>query len=464
MEGYTWVYLILTCRMTINRRDILIGVSPLIVGAALTTDSTPADAKTKTMSVFDLSSVGIKPNTKQPQTKALQQAIDQASKLGQRLILPGGSYLTGPLTLRSGLHFEGVGGQTKLVFAGGAGLILGKNISDVTLAYLNFDGRSKGFSNDQVEGLISLDHVNNLTLENCHVTDSLLNGVVLHQSSGRVCACSITKCAVTGVFSLDAKGLEISHNQLADCGNNGILVWTSQKQFDGTIIAHNRIERIKANAGGTGQNGNGINIFRAGSVSATNNTISDCTFSAIRNNGGDNVQILNNSCTKLGEVALYSEFSFEGAIISNNLVDDAHVGISITNFNEGGRLATATGNLIRNIKKRKGVSGIGIAVEADTMVTGNVIETVDGAGIGIGWDKYLRHVTANNNLVRNCDIGIGISTHNEAGFALIATNMITGSKRGAIRAMDKDKPLGKDLSKNSTEAFLNLAVYGNVSL
>jgi len=450
--------------MTINRRDILIGASPLIVGAALAANSTPADAKTSHKSVFDTSSVGLKPNIKQPQTKALQQAIDQASKLGQRLILPGGTYVSGPLNLRSGLHFEGVAGQTKLVFTGGKGLILGQNIANVTLAYLMFDGASKNFTNDQMNGLIFLEQVTDFSLQNCHVKNSALNGVSLRQCSGRLNACDIVKCAVTGVFSLDAQGLEISHNHVTDCGNNGILVWTSQKQYDGTIIAHNRIERIKANAGGTGQNGNGINIFRAGSVSATNNTITDCTFSAIRNNGGDNVQILNNSCTKLGEVALYSEFSFEGAIISNNLVDDAHVGISITNFNEGGRLATASGNLIRNIKKRKGVPGIGIAVEADTMVTGNVIETVDGAGIGIGWEKYLRHVTANNNLVRNCDIGIGVSADNEAGFALIATNMITGSKRGAIRAMDKNKPLGKDLSKNSTEAFLNLAVYGNVSL
>ena len=146
------------------------------------------------------------------------------------------------------------------------------------------------------------------------------------------------------------------------------------------------------------------------------------------------------------------------------MVDEVHVGISITNFHEGGRLATATGNLIRNIKQRKGVPGIGIAVEADTMVTGNVIEKVDGAGIGIGWGKYMRNVTANNNLVRGAQIGIGVSTHNEAGFALIATNMITDTKQGAIRAMDKDKPLGPDLSKSSAEAFRNLAVYGNVSL
>ena len=56
-----------------------------------------------------------------------------------------------------------------------------------------------------------------------------------------------------------------------------------------------------------------------------------------------------NSCARLGEVALYAEFGFEGALIANNLVDTAATGISVTNFNEGGRLAVVQGNLVRNL-------------------------------------------------------------------------------------------------------------------
>ena len=52
-----------------------------------------------------------------------------------------------------------------------------------------------------------------------------------------------------------------------------------------------------------------------------------------------NLQIVGNTCTGLGECALYAEFGFEGAVIANNIVDGAALGVSVTNFNKGGRLA-----------------------------------------------------------------------------------------------------------------------------
>ena len=44
---------------------------------------------------------------------------------------------------------------------------------------------------------------------------------------------------------------------------------------------------------------------------------------------------------------------FEGAMIANNIVDTAAMGVSVTNFNEGGRLAVVQGNVIRNLFLRK---------------------------------------------------------------------------------------------------------------
>src|SRR5690606_35792467 len=105
-------------------------------------------------------------------------------------------------------------------------------------------------------------------------------------------------------------------------------------------------ERIRADLGGTGQWGNGINVFRAGNVVVAGNMVSDCAFSAIRSNGGSNVQITGNQCLRSGDTAIYSEFVFEGALISANVVDGAANGISIVNFNEGGRLAVCSSNLV----------------------------------------------------------------------------------------------------------------------
>ena len=103
---------------------------------------------------------------------------------------------------------------------------------------------------------------------------------------------------------------------------------------------------------------------------------------------------MGNTATDLGEVAIYSEFAFQGAVIANNMVDGAALGIVACNFNEGGRLAVVQGNMIRNLKSRRPVesgaddiAGTGIAVEADASVTGNVIEAAPGAGINVGWGK-----------------------------------------------------------------------------
>jgi uncharacterized secreted repeat protein (TIGR03808 family) len=152
-------------------------------------------------------------------------------------------------------------------------------------------------------------------------------------------------------------------------------------------------------------------------------------------------------------------------VIANNLVDQAAMGVSVTNFKEGGRLAVVQGNLIRNLFLRKDVDsrGIGIAVEADSAVSGNVIESAPAYGILIGWGSYLRDVSVTDNVIREAHIGIGVSTDPAAGTVLITDNLITGAKEGAIRAMSGPTPIGPDLARESAEAYRNLAVYANVA-
>ena len=103
------------------------------------------------------------------------------------------------------------------------------------------------------------------------------------------------------------------------------------------------------------------------------NRIRNCDYSAVRGNSASNIQIVNNSVTDVREVALYSEFSFEGAVIAGNTVDGAALGVSVCNFNEGGRIAVVQGNIIRNLLPKRPIgtapdddAGIGIYVEADT--------------------------------------------------------------------------------------------------
>src|SRR4029079_16259204 len=244
-------------------------------------------------------------------------------------------------------------------------------------------------------------------------------------------------------------------------------VWRSEKGDDGTLVIDNRIEDTSARAGGSGQNGNAINVFRAGNVIVRGNRISGAAFSAVRGNAASNLQIVGNTCTGLGEVALYAEFGFEGAMIANNVVDGAALGVAVTNFNEGGRLAVVQGNVIRNLVAFRAagadpndIAGVGIGVEADTAVTGNVVENAPTAGILLGWGRYLRDVSATGNVVRGSGIGIAVSVAAGAGSALIADNPISGARRGAIIGMDRYATVTGELVSEA-QRFAHLTISGN---
>ena len=150
-------------------------------------------------------------------------------------------------------------------------------------------------------------------------------------------------------------------------------------------------------------------------------------------------------------------------MIANNTVDGAALGISVTNFNEGGRLAVVQGNLIRNLKAKRpagtdpnDAAGVGIAVEADASVTGNVIENAPTAGINLGWGKYLRDVRWSATWCAAPGYGVTVSVAQGAGTAVIAGNLIAGSTRGAIVGMDFAKAVTGDLAKEPAR-FAQLA-------
>ncbi len=447
--------------MTLGRREVMLAG----LGAGLTAAVGPrmAQARDDVGAQDAFSTYGVKPAAGAiSQTATLQDAADAAARTGTPLFLPAGSYSTARLTLKSGTHIHGVPGLTILRYITGGAILETEGTDNVRLAGLVLDGGGASLGDNGA--LLKATETTHLDVSDCRFMESSEDGVVLRKASGRIADCEFGDIAHAALFSEDASGLEISHNHVHDCGDNGILVWRSEIGEDATIVSGNRIERVAANSGGSGQNGNGVNIFRAGSVMVAQNRIADCAFSAIRSNAGSNCQMVANSCTRLGEVALYAEYGFEGAVIANNIVDTAAMGISVTNFNEGGRLAVVQGNIVRNLFLRKtgDIRGIGIGVEADTVVNGNIIEGAPSYGILVGWGDYLRDVSVTDNVIRKAHIGIGVSVSPEAGTALITDNLIDGAKDGAIRAMKGPTPLGPDLARDSAEAFRNLAVYANV--
>lgn len=409
---------------------------------------------------------GLDPASGRDQTATLQGLIDKAAERRETLLLPPGRFRSGPLVLRAGAHVRGAGAGTVIESIGGGPLISASHGDEIGLADLVFDGDHALMDLGAIAGLVTFADCRNIDVRRVAVHNSTGHGILLTRCSGRVHACRISHVLHAAIHSLDATGLEIASNDVADCGNNGIQVWRSAVGEDGTQVYGNRITRVLALGRGSGENGNGINVFRAGGVCVTSNRITDCAYSAIRGNAASNIQIVSNSCQRLGEVAIYAEFGFEGALIASNLIDGAATGISVTNFDVGGRLAVIQGNLIRNLFRREhepaDKRGEGIAVEADAAITGNTIEGAPTVGIMIGWGRYMRDCVATGNLIRNARVGIMISSDADAGACLIANNMISGATDGAIRAMALGMPHGPDLALTATKT-VRVTIAGNVA-
>ena len=303
-------------------------------------------------------------------------------------------------------------GATRLTLTHGPSLLSAEGGDSVTLSGLTIDGGRQQLP--QNRGLVQLTETKSIRIADCTVTNTGGNGITVERCDGSITANTVTGVADNALFCVDNNALVITANVIRNSGNGGIRVWQSSKRHDGSVVADNTIEDTAARAGGTGENGNAINIFRAANVIVRNNIIRRAAFSAIRGNAASNIQIIANNCAELKETAMYAEFEFEGAIVANNVIDTAENGIAITNFNNGGRLATVHGNLLRNVGVRRPDNppegaGVGIGVEAESAVTGNVIENAPYAGIRLGFGPYLRNVTAVGNVIRDAGYGIAVS-------------------------------------------------------
>ena len=450
--------------MKIDRRRLLT-VSAFTGAASVATMATPAGAAPLSAFGVDATQLGVRAGGGAEQSNMLQAAIDKTASARVPLMLGPGDYRVGSLTLPGGTQLIGVRGATRLIFTGGPALIAARAADHVTLAGLVLDGGGRPLPANGA--LVEFTQCSDLRIMDCEVTGSGRSGIKLVGVQGAVSGTTIAKTADVAIYSLDARGLTIQNNTVRGAGNGGILVHRSAKGDDGTLVIDNRIEDIANVSGGSGQYGNAINVFRAGNAIVRGNRIRRAAYSAVRGNAASNIQITGNTATDLGEVAIYSEFGFEGAIIANNTVDGAALGIVACNFNEGGRLAVVQGNMIRNLKPKRPVgtapddaAGIGIAVEADASVTGNVIENAPVAGIMVGWGAFMRDVSVTGNVVRDCRLGISVSVVNGAGTAVIAGNLISGSLRGAIVGMDHAKAVTGDLSETPTR-YANLQISGN---
>ena len=453
--------------MDVNRRNILNASAGAAAGTLAATPNAAAAAPLMSVLGRDATQYGVRPGSPDDQTRALQRAIDDAANANMPLALPPGVYRTRALKLPDSAQLTGVRGATRLEFGGGASLFTSDGAANISLTGLTLDGNVIGLPARR--GLLHCERSRETRVVDCAFINCGGAAIWFEQVSGDVCGNIFRNIVSTALVSFDAQGLLVAQNTISGTRNNGIEILRHQAGDDGTLVMDNRIEDIVAGPGGTGQHGNAINAFRAANVIVRGNRIRNCDFSGVRGNSASNIQIIGNSMTDVREVAIYSEFSFEGAVIANNTVDICAIGAVACNYNEGGRIAVVQGNIFRNmLTKRPAASqaedgaGIGIAVEADAAVTGNVIENAPSYGIIAGWGRYLRDIAITGNVVRNSGVGIGISVTPGAGAALVNDNLISGATNGAVVGFDHHKRITGDLTVQGATRFAQLAIGSNL--
>lgn len=401
--------------MLATRRHVLAGLAVLA--------ATPA---VRAQSVLDAATLGVVGGTGENQGAALQAALDQAAASGRMLQLPPGIIHVRGLDFPSNLVVQGVPGSTELTLLPDGNAMSVHDRGTLVLRDIGFAGGAAG---------LIIEASDDITLERCRFRSSDI-GVSISDASVTIENCRFTELGDAAIHAMDSRGLVVTGNRIDYCGNAGIRIWRGENGADGSIVSGNRIARIDWRGGGNGQNGNGINIFKADAVIVADNHIADCAFTAVRLNATNNCQVSGNACLRSGEVAIFSEFGFSGSVIANNIIDGAAAGIAITNLDTGGQLAVCSGNIVRNITAASPVNPdtvpVGILAEADTAITGNSVQSVPGVGIVAGYGPYLRNVVIAGNMVSDTMIGIGVSVVDGAGGVTLGANHVEARQHKVV--------------------------------
>src|ERR1700719_3315629 len=222
--------------MSLDRRRLFAALA----GAATAGAAAPALARNvAARPATDATTLGLRPNAPDDQSKNLQRAIDQAAAAGTVLHLPAGFYRAGALNLPT---HAGVAGMTRIVMAGGPSMLSATGSDNIALSGLILDGANIPLP--ERRGLIHLTQGRALRIADIEIVGAGRNGIALEAMDGEVTGTTII-AADNAIFSIDARGLRIAGNTVRGAGNGGILVWRSMAGDDGTLVVDNRIENVE---------------------------------------------------------------------------------------------------------------------------------------------------------------------------------------------------------------------------
>lgn len=391
----------------------------------------------------------------------LQSVFDYARIQGRPLFFQPGLYDSGATTVLTSngggkpLQVRAVPGSVTFRFTGTGTFLTITGQTQVHFEGIIFYGDNRALA-DFVPGRPAFIAVSgtakDISFEKCQV--AYTPGIGIYVSSGADALIRDTNLSnhSIGIWSENAR-ISVLDSSISVMSNNGIAIWQDTITGDSSTISGNIINGIETAAGGTGQNGNGVSVFRAVGVTIANNKIFNTKFSAVRCNGGGLFNISNNNIFGTREVAIFVEapgagIDLTGSIVSNNSMDTVGSGINVANsgqFSDGvSRSVIVEGNRISNALNNSipdagyyppTTGGSGISVEQDCVVSGNLIDGAALAGIQAGINTAARDLVVTGNLVRNTSIGIGVSNDAVTGAGrsiVVSGNIVRNASSGGI--------------------------------
>lgn len=392
---------------------------------------------------------------------ALQAVFDYARSQGRPLFFQPGIYDSGTTTVLAAngsgrpLQVRAIPGSVTFRFNGVNIFLRVEGQTEVRFDGVVFDGQNRPLT-DYVSSRPALIAVSaaarNVAFENCEIVNSPGIGLYVNAfSEVLVRACTVGSHSI-GIWSENGK-INVRDSSIVNLTNNGIAIWRDSITGDSSTICNNMINNVDTQAGGTGQNGNGVSVYRAVGVNITDNKIFNTKYSAIRCNGGALFNICNNNIYNAREVAIYAEvpgagIDLTGAVISGNSLDTVGNGIAVANSGQFGdgvaRSVVVEGNRISNVLDNPipdagyfppTTIGVGIKVEQDCVESGNLIDGSARVGILAGVNTGARDLVVTGNLVRNAPIGIGVS--NDAVTAsgrsvVVSGNIVRAASIGGV--------------------------------
>ncbi|WP_088343747.1 MULTISPECIES: TIGR03808 family TAT-translocated repetitive protein [Rhodomicrobium] len=300
--------------MSWDRRHFLMGGSAIASGALIHAGEAQAAPVASARSVTEF---GVRPDSTADQTAALQKAIDQISAAGEFVHMPGGKYLTGALKLPARCAIAGVPGRTQFVGKGGQPILDASGNQALTLSGLMFDGAADPLAPRRDIALIVIKggdaDISHCLLERCGGGGIAADGI-----GGAIRAVNMREANGPAILVSKARSISVSQCTVRGGDASGIDLATSESEQGGAIVTGNHIVKcatgISLKGSGAvsgnvvaGSSAFGLRLgggYDSGVISATGNTIGDCTIAIGVVAGGETILASINLISKPADAAI----------------------------------------------------------------------------------------------------------------------------------------------------------------